>query len=133
MENIEYRGWLLTVKDELLRKKNPQPIVRIHVMFCIFGGKKKNPKETSALMSRFMQGKGSMLSREKETTTVPFGKDLMGFLLLLAEQQSKWTQESFIDLLSYKYSLHTVMNSASVIVLSLGLKGEEERSLNSWV
>lgn len=84
-------------------------------------------------MSCFMQGKGSMLSHEKETTTVPFGKDLMGFLLLLAEQQSKWTQESFIDLLSYKYSLHTVMNSASVIVLSLGLKGEEERSLNSWV
>jgi len=73
-----------------------------------------------------------MLNHEKEATTMPFGKDLTGFLSLLTEH-SKWTQESYIDLLSYKYSLHTVMNSASVLVFSLDLKGVNERSINTWV
>lgn len=72
-----------------------------------------------------------MLNHEKEATTVPFGKDLTGFLFLLVEQQSEVTQGSYIDLLSYKYSLHIVMNLASVVALSFGLKGEDERSIKT--
>lgn len=59
-----------------------------------------------------------MLNHEKEATTLPFGKDMTGFLFFLAEQQSIGIQESYIDLLSYKYSLHTVMNLTSLVVLS---------------
>lgn len=64
---------------------------------------------------------------------MPFDKNLMGCLFLTAEQQSKWTQGSNIDLLSYKCSLHKVMNSASVVVLYLGLKGEGEISINTCI
>lgn len=62
--------------------------------------KKKNPKETAALVAGFMKGKVSMPTHEKEATTVPFDKNLKGFFFLLAEQQSKWTQGGYIDLLS---------------------------------
>lgn len=75
-------------------------------------------------------GQRILQNQEKEATTVSFGKDLRGCLFLTAEQQSKWTRESYIDLLSYKCSLHKMMNSASVVVLYLGLKGEEETSVN---
>lgn len=81
-----------------------------------------NSKEI-AVVAIFMQGKGSVLNHEKEGTTVPSSKDLISFLFLLAE--------SCMDLLSCKYCLHTVMNSANAVVLPPGLKGEDKRRINT--
>lgn len=90
---MEYRGGqecLLKVEEELLRRKRPNHLLESSsFIFPHSWEEKMNHKKTAGLVSDCLQGKGSMLSHEKETTTVPFGKDLTGFLFLLAEQQSK--------------------------------------------
>lgn len=73
VESTEYRGspdWLFKVKDELLRAKNPNYQLEFSSsLFTLWGTtktnqQKKNPKETAALVSGFIQDKGSMLNHE---------------------------------------------------------------------
>lgn len=119
-------------------EENSQSFIRIEIwgfglfffFFCVFEEKFQRGFCSGVWLH---VGQRILLNQGKELVTLPFGKDLMGCLFLTAEQQSEWTWGSYIDLLSYKCSLHKVMNSASVVVLYLGLKGEDETSINTCI